>query len=150
VLIANSSVTGPITAFAQYEGNPSITDIQKTLWAPSLEDSNAALGLNTMSTFYTCISFPHLLDAGNSHADSIGSKGYVQSQIIATSSIAGFARKDIIGYSYSASKAAVTHVTKMLSTQFAPYGIRANALAPGIYPSEATEVSSWVVRKKKS
>jgi NAD(P)-dependent dehydrogenase (short-subunit alcohol dehydrogenase family) len=132
-----------MTAFEQYNGTPSVTDLQKTLWTPPLEDANSALGLNTMSTVYTAVAFLHLLDAGNTHPDSVGSKGYVKSQIVTTSSIAGLNRRVMLGYPYGASKAALVHVTKMLSTQFAPYGIRANTIAPGLFPSEATEVRSF-------
>lgn len=127
--------------FAQYEGTPTVANIQKTLYAPSIEDATSTFGVNAMGTFYTCVAFLHLLDAGNKHADSVGKDGYVQSQIITTSSIAGFNRKEMLGYPYGASKAAIVHLTKMLSTHFAPYGIRANMIAPGLYPSEATEVS---------
>lgn len=31
------------------------------------------------------------------------------------------------------------HLTKTLATEFAPYGIRANTIAPGLFVSEATE-----------
>jgi NAD(P)-dependent dehydrogenase (short-subunit alcohol dehydrogenase family) len=47
----------------------------------------------------------------------------------------------VYGYPYVASKAGLIHLTKMLSTEFASYGIRANTIAPGLYLSEATDVS---------
>lgn len=37
---------------------------------------------------------------------------------------------------YSASKAGLSHLTRALAAQWAPYGIRVNALAPGYFPSE--------------
>jgi NAD(P)-dependent dehydrogenase (short-subunit alcohol dehydrogenase family) len=39
----------------------------------------------------------------------------------------------------STGKAALHHLTKMLATEFAPYGIRANTIAPGLFVTEATE-----------
>lgn len=39
---------------------------------------------------------------------------------------------------YAASKAASTHLSKMLATVLADLKIRSNVLAPGLYPSEMT------------
>lgn len=43
-------------------------------------------------------------------------------------------------FCYNSSKAAASHLTKMLSTEFALRGIpvRVNAIAPGVYESEMT------------
>jgi NAD(P)-dependent dehydrogenase (short-subunit alcohol dehydrogenase family) len=62
---------------------------------------------------------------------------------LSQSSIAGFSRNLAAGFSYSTSKAGATHLVKMLSTYFAQagYRIRANVIAPGLYPSEMT--TSW-------
>jgi len=77
-----------------------------------------------------------LLDAGNKQRNVAQ-----DSQIIVTSSIAGFMRHLSAGFAYNSSKAATTHLVKMLSTYFSQAGfrIRANVIAPGLYPSEMTE-----------
>ena len=54
-----------------------------------------------------------------------------KSQVITTSSIAGSNRTPTAGYAYGQSKAATTHLMKMLATNLVPYGIRSNAIAPG-------------------
>lgn len=41
-------------------------------------------------------------------------------------------------YSYATSKAAVNHLTKVLSLTLAGRGINVNAIAPGVYPSKMT------------
>ncbi|KAI9764253.1 MAG: hypothetical protein M1835_007608 [Candelina submexicana] len=61
-----------------------------------------------------------------------------QSQVIATSSIGAYNRVPAAGFAYGGSKAAVIHMMKQLATKFAGFGIRANVLAPGLYPSEMT------------
>ena len=58
-----------------------------------------------------------------------------------TGSIAAFNRKATAGFAYGASKAAVTHLVKMLGYYLSEYKIRVNCLAPGVYPSEMTAVS---------
>lgn len=84
------------------------------------------------------MAFLDLLDAGNKKRNVPQ-----DSQILVTSSIAGFSRQIAMGFAYSASKAAVTHLVKNLSTSFSQNGfhIRVNAITPGLYPSEMTEGS---------
>jgi NAD(P)-dependent dehydrogenase (short-subunit alcohol dehydrogenase family) len=94
--------------------------------------------LNFTGTLNTFASFLPLLDAGNKHPDSVGKEGYVQSQFITLGSIASFSREIVMDIPYAASKAALVHLTKMLATEYSPYKIRVNSLAPGLYPSEAT------------
>lgn len=42
-------------------------------------------------------------------------------------------------YSYSASKAALHQVTRLLARELAPYRVLVNAIAPGFFPSKMTE-----------
>ncbi|GIQ68835.1 SDR family NAD(P)-dependent oxidoreductase [Xylanibacillus composti] len=39
-------------------------------------------------------------------------------------------------FTYSASKAGVNNVTQFLAREFAPYGVRVNAIIPGFFPAE--------------
>ena len=98
------------------------------------------MDVNVLGSFHTFLAFLNLLDAGNKHADSSGSKGWMQSQFITTSSHTGTCRSEDIGYEYHASKAALIHLTMMLATGFAKYGIRANSIALGLFMTEMTEV----------
>ena len=76
--------------------------------------------------FFSIVAFLKLLDVGNKEANVEQA-----SQVIATSSIAGFNRRITGGYAYGQSKAATTLLMKQMATTLVPYGIRSNVLAPG-------------------
>jgi NAD(P)-dependent dehydrogenase (short-subunit alcohol dehydrogenase family) len=97
--------------------------------------------INSTAMFYTMLAFLPLLDAGNKDPSSPTIKTGVKSQFIATSSIGAFSRRPGAGFAYAGSKAAVIHMVKQLSTNLVPYQIRANVIAPGIYPSVMSDVS---------
>ncbi|OBT81531.1 hypothetical protein VE02_09559 [Pseudogymnoascus sp. 03VT05] len=80
-----------------------------------------------------------LLGAGNTHPDSIGKSELLQSQFISTTSFSGLCRAEAPSYVYNASKAALNHLTKTLSSEYAKHSIRANAIAPGTFVTEMTE-----------
>ncbi len=110
------------------------------LWDTSLEESRNVMDVNVVASFYTFVAFMGLLEAGNLHPDSRGKTDFIQSQFITITSLAAFSRKENVGYQYMASKAALSHLTKSLATNFGPMGIRANAIAPGLFATEMTEV----------
>lgn len=129
LLVANSGMLGPQAA-QRMTPTSTIEDFQKA-WGHDSSEFTKTFELNTVAVWNTIVSFLHLLDAGNKEAN-------VQqtSQVIATSSIGGFNRNVPGGYAYGQSKAATTHMMKQLATNLAPFGIRANVLAPGLFPSE--------------
>lgn len=128
VVIANSGILGPQTS--SITPKSSLQEFQSILWNTSFEDYTQTFAVNTSAVYYTIVAFLGLLDAGNK-------KGNVEqrSQVIATSSIAGFNRNTPGGYAYGQSKAATTLLIKQLATSLVPYSIRANVLAPGRRPS---------------
>ncbi|KAI9834081.1 MAG: hypothetical protein M1819_003366 [Sarea resinae] len=132
VLICNSGIAGPTND--GLKPNPSLKEFKDYLWAHPPEEFSRTFAVNVSGVFYTTLAFLELLDAGNKAENRAGSK--VKSQVIATSSIAGFNRKLPAGFSYGSSKAALTHLMKSLSTALIPYHIRTNIIAPGIYPSD--------------
>ncbi|KAJ4346897.1 uncharacterized protein N0V89_010830 [Didymosphaeria variabile] len=135
LLFANAGVSGPNHA-KDVPDKPTAKDFQKAVFASDPQDFTQTLHVNTTAVFYTTIAFLDLLDEGNK-------KGNVpqDSQVIVTSSVAGFSRFLASSFAYSTSKAAVNHLVKMLSTYFSQNGlhIRANLIAPGLYPSEMTQ-----------
>ena len=124
VLIANSGIGGPQSSSITPE--TSLEEYQATLWEQPSDEYTRTFAVNTSAVFFCMIAFLKLLDRGNE-------KGNVEqkSQVIATSSIGGFNRKVPGGYAYGQSKAATTLLMKHMATNLAPYGIRANVVAPG-------------------
>uniref|UniRef100_A0A0D9X9M5 Ketoreductase domain-containing protein n=1 Tax=Leersia perrieri TaxID=77586 RepID=A0A0D9X9M5_9ORYZ len=63
----------------------------------------------------------------------------LKGSVINISSVAGLNRGHLPGSTgYAASKSAVHYVTKLMALELGPYGIRVNAIAPGIFMSEIT------------
>ncbi|GAA5148466.1 SDR family NAD(P)-dependent oxidoreductase [Microbacterium pseudoresistens] len=54
-------------------------------------------------------------------------------RIVVTSSVAGHRADPLVGYAYSATKAAVSHLVRNAAAELAPRGIRVNAIAPGSF-----------------
>lgn len=113
---------------------PSLETVHEFLWKTTAEDFNHTFMINTTAMFYTFLALLPLLDAGNKRGH------HSHSQFIATSSIGAYSRRPGAGFAYAGSKAAVIQIVKQLSTWFAPYRIRANVIAPGIYPSDMSTV----------
>lgn len=139
VLFANSGIIGVpagrlLNARSGVGPKVSVQEFKRAMWEPSMEDFTQAFHVNVTGVFYTSVAFLELLDAGNK-AGNITQK----SNIIVTSSIAGFARALSAGFAYGASKAGTTHLVKMLATYFGDWKIRVNAVAPGMFVSEMTD-----------
>ena len=143
LLVANSGVIGSGNA---WDPKSSVQEVRKKLFTDhSMKEFTQAFHVNVSGAFFTMVAFLELLDAGNKNALKGGFGAPlsptsevpgIQSQVIVTSSIAAFSRMALSPPAYSGSKAAIMHLTKHASTSMAPYGIRANALAPGCkYPS---------------
>ncbi len=54
-----------------------------------------------------------------------------QGRIVVTASIAGLRAETLVGYAYSATKAAVINLVRHAALELAPFGISVNAIAPG-------------------
>lgn len=59
-------------------------------------------------------------------------------RVINIGSINGFTHPHMNNYSYSASKAAVHHLTRHLGADLAPQYVNVNGIAPGFFPSKMT------------
>ena len=126
VLIANSGIAGPQIGSSTTRPQMPIAEFQSMLWSTPFEDYTQTFAVNVSSVFFSIVAFLDLLHKGNEKANVMQ-----KSQVIITSSIAGFNRNVPGGYAYGQSKAAATHMMKQMATNLVPYEIRANALAPG-------------------
>ncbi len=92
---------------------------------------------NVTAGYFMSMAFLPLLAKGTSQTP-----GY-SSSVVNVSSISG-AMKGMSGGqpSYASSKAAFTHLSRMLATTFKDVKVRVNTIAPGVFPSEMTAGSS--------
>ncbi|KAI0969187.1 short chain dehydrogenase [Xylaria arbuscula] len=143
LLIANSGILGPT---ARFQADLSLSELKQRLFDNvSMDEFTQTFHINVTGAHFTMLAFLELLDAGNKNAlkggfgaplTQGGDVPSIQSQVIFTSSISGYSRAFTSPSSYSGSKAAIEHLAKHSSTNLAPHGIRVNALAPGLFPSE--------------
>jgi NAD(P)-dependent dehydrogenase (short-subunit alcohol dehydrogenase family) len=99
------------------------------------QDWNTTFATNSTSIAFTTFAFLEILAAGNEKANCLGRK----SQVLVTTSIAGYSRTPGTNLAYGASKAAATHLIKHLAGTLAPFAIRVNGVAPGLFPSDLAE-----------
>lgn len=92
---------------------------------------------NVTAQYFMSMAFlPLLAKGGKVHP------GY-SSSVVNVSSISGAMKGSSQGqFAYASSKAAFTHLSRMLALAFAEVKVRVNVIAPGVFPSEMTAGSS--------
>ena len=89
-------------------------------------DARVFVDTNVTGTLRACQIFaPHMLERGSGRIINIASLN----TFVALSQVAA----------YAARKAAVASLTRSLAVEFAPHGVRVNAIAPGIFPTALNE-----------
>ncbi|KAK7402566.1 hypothetical protein QQX98_011671 [Neonectria punicea] len=132
IVFANAGIGGP--SLKELPENPTISQFRNHLWNWDQDYFAQTFAVNTTGAFNTVAAFLELLDEGNKRRNV-----QQRSQVVVTSSIGAFNRAPALGYAYGGSKAAVVHIFKQLSTSLGQFGIRANVIAPGFYPSDMTQ-----------
>lgn len=109
-----------------------VTSAGITIWGPSIDvdptDWQRVLDINLNGTFFACQAFGRGLAAAQRPG----------SAILVSSMSASIVNVPQFQASYHASKAAVTMLAKALAVEWAPQGIRVNALEPGYMLSDMT------------
>lgn len=141
LLIANSGIMGPLMKPPQpaEDGSlPPLSQVRDELFSVPMEEFNSVMNVNVTGSYYTVLAFLPLLEAANNRRPTPQENVLAgpTAQVIITSSIAGYLRRVPFSFAYNASKAATTHLVKMLATSFAYYGIRVNGISPGLYYSD--------------
>ncbi|KAK1227331.1 hypothetical protein PQX77_009653 [Marasmius sp. AFHP31] len=142
------SIPSPPPSPSSSRKAPSIRSFQAALWdSGSPQDFADTFATNVTAVYYTTVAFLDLLHQGNLRKQPADYNPLVgipplpthTSQVLSISSSGSF-RIDpkILSMSYTLSKNACTHLGKCMANLLAPWGIRSNVLAPGVWPSEMT------------
>lgn len=104
-------------------------------WGADIEDFpesgwDKVMDLNVKSPFFLIQQLlPALKQAGNAEDPA---------RVINISSINAYTHSKMTNYSYSASKAAIAHLTRHMATDLVQDNITVNAIAPGLFSSKMT------------
>jgi len=138
ILVNNAGQTGPVSPFLEDTQGPEHKDPETLGRAMFNNESFEAwadlYSINTFSLYFVSTAFLGLLAKGSADIP-----GYTSS-IINITSISGNIKLAQNHFCYNSSKAAATHITKMMATELAlkKIPVRVCAVAPGVYESEMT------------
>ncbi|KAJ3894244.1 hypothetical protein GG344DRAFT_41516 [Lentinula edodes] len=139
ILVNNAGQVGPTSPFLTDPNAPEVKDGESFGSALFKEDQQGwsdLYSINVFSIFFTTTAFLGLLEKGTKESNI---PGYTSS-VINITSISGVIKLAQDHFCYNSAKAAASHLTKMLSTEFAlkKIPVRVNSIAPGVYASEMT------------
>jgi NAD(P)-dependent dehydrogenase (short-subunit alcohol dehydrogenase family) len=98
---------------------PGVVDERGGLEHLDVDTWRSVLGVNLDGVLFT-------MRSAAGHMKKQGS-----GRIVVTASTAGFGTDPMVGYSYSATKAAVIILVRQAALELAPHGVHVNAIAPG-------------------
>lgn len=127
LVVAAAGVPGPKEPRPETD---SAEEHKKQAWdSESVEDWNETYSTDVTSVYFTTLAtLPLLQRAPKDHYSSV----------VVISSMSGIMRHSQSHFAYNSAKAATAHLSKMMSKEFAKFGVRVNSIAPGYFPSEMT------------
>jgi len=147
VLVNNAGIVGPVSRFFNDTSLPQHQSAE-TLGRAMFENESFdawtdVYKSNTFSLYFVTMAFLGLLAKGSEDTE-----GYT-SCVVNITSISGLIKVAQCHFGYNSAKAAASHLSKMLATEFAlkKIPVRVCAVAPGVYESEMTadRISSGTV-----
>lgn len=140
LLLNNAGIARDDKTKFSTNGQPDMSDakaISEHFLRTEPENWADTMKTNVAAVYYMSMAFLPLLAKGRDVTP-----GYTSS-IVNISSISGTMKGSSMGqFAYACSKAAATHLSRMLATTLKDTKIRVNVIAPGIFPSEMTAGSS--------
>jgi NAD(P)-dependent dehydrogenase (short-subunit alcohol dehydrogenase family) len=125
VVFANAGAsTGPGPGSAAGKGTGEIDNVTMESW-------EKALRLNQTSVFATM------------QGAAAQMKKQKSGRIIVTASIAGLRSEIIVGYGYTATKAAIINIVRHAALELGPYNICVNAICPGVFKTNIGGGRAW-------
>lgn len=147
LLVNNAGIARDDNTKFSSNGQPDMTDakaISEHFLKTEPEQWAETMKTNVTAGYYMSMAFLPLLAKGKDVTP-----GYTSS-VINVSSISGVMKGSSNGqFAYASSKAAFSHLSRMLATTFAETKVRVNVIAPGVFPSEMTAGSSGEDNKSK-
>jgi len=120
-VVARHGRLDAVFANAGISSGPGFTTPVGVIEAVQDDTWNNVLAINLTSVFVTL------------QSAAVHMKRQRSGRMIVTASIAGIRSEPIVGYAYTATKAAVANLVRHAATEMAPYGVCVNAIAPGAF-----------------
>lgn len=140
LLVNNAGIARDVDTKFSTNGEPDFKDakaVSEHFLKTKEEQWAETMQTNVAAHYFMSMAFLPLLAKGGSKTP-----GY-SSQIVNVSSISGAMKGSSMGqFAYASSKAAFTHVSRMMATTFKDLPVRVNVIAPGLFPSEMTTNTS--------
>ncbi|ELR08369.1 hypothetical protein, variant [Pseudogymnoascus destructans 20631-21] len=103
-------------------------ELQQMLFAEDQREWLSTFNTNVSAIYFTTVAFLPLLQ-------KCSGDGHAKASVIIIASMSGLQSRLSGYFSYSASKAATIHLSKMMAYEFQVFNVRVNSIAPGYFPS---------------